>query len=666
MELKHDPARRLKTIYLAVLALIALIAGFAYVALDRALVGLEDDALTVNVAGRQRMLGERLAHLGRAMADADGADVRDEAFERGRLVIGRLQEAHGALAPAVASLGDARLREDHVGPMIEAFEDLAAGPGPDALMVLFATHARFLERQETIVAALEDHSEALVARSRAMMTGLLTVTLLTLTFVALFVFEPALARLRRLLGEQGRAHERLSDQLERDELTGLANRRRLMRDLEDGDAVEPPARRTLLFLDFDGFKAVNDSLGHETGDALLRSIAGRLRRLAAEVPGLAAYRLSGDEFVLAHTGDGTEESGEALARAAIDRLGAAHRVRGHEIVSGASVGVATGERSGTVGERLLHDADAAMRVSKTAGKGRHTVYDAAMLEVDERRRRIERDLPGAIETGRIGLRYQRLRRLSGRAGDDGRGRGRGGDRDGVEALLHWVHPEFGEIDNRELIDVASAAETVGPLGRHVLATACRELAAHRADGGPALDLHVNVHPAEMRSPGYVGRVVGIVAESGIDPGSVHLECSGGLPARGADETIAVMAELARAGLATGFDDADRHALSLRSLVDTPVRFVKLVPIDDGAVLDAYAGFCRSLGLVVMAKGVETAEALARVERAGFDAVQGHAIGRPATLDEALDETPGDIGTAAGTGVGPDAGEDGAAPARAAA
>ena len=625
MDTEHDPARRLKITYLVALALIAALAGLGHLTLDRALSGLDDDARTINLAGRQRLYGERLARLGRAMVAADTPGARDEAFERGRETIERLREAHETLAPAVAALDHERLHDDHVEPLVEAFERLAAAPAdPEALMALLSHRASFIERQETIVDALADRSDTLFRSSRGTMAAVLWATLLTLAFVALFVFEPALARLRRLLGEQGRARDRLSDQLERDELTGLANRRRLMRDLEDGDAIEPPARRALLFLDFDGFKAVNDSLGHETGDALLRSIAVRLRALCGAEPGLEAYRLSGDEFVLLHAGPDAAERAEELARAAIERLGPAHVVRGHEIVSSASVGVAVGERLGYVGERLLHDADAAMRVSKATGKGCHTVYDEAMLAADERHRRIERDLRAGLERGRIGLRYQRVRRLPRSEHDGG---------EGVEALLHWVHPTLGEIDHRELIEVASAAETVGLLGRYVLESACRELAGRRVSGEPSLDLYVNVHPNEMRSPGYPERVGRIVADSGIAPGSVHLECSGDIPARGSSETTAAMIELSRLGVATGFDDIDRHPLSLRALLDTHVRFVKLAPVADPDVLDAFVGFCRSLGLRVMAKGVEDPGTLARVETAGFDAAQGHAIGPPASLDE---------------------------------
>ena len=625
MDRTQDLARRLRITYLLALALIAALATAGHVRLDATMAELERDAESVNLAGRQRLLSERLARLGPELAARAGAFGYGPTLARARGVADELLAVHRRMRPELEALGRARFVDGHVEPLLEAFERLASRPRRrTALESLEVAQADFVERQEAIVHALEASSEARASRSRRTLTALLCAILGTLALEALLVFEPAVRTLRRLFEDKRRVYARLHDQLERDELTGLSNRRRLMRDLAEADGTDPPARRALAFLDFDGFKAINDSLGHDAGDALLRSMAERLKGLCDVDGEIRAYRLSGDEFVLLLEAPDAARRIEPLVVRALERLREPHVLHRRRVASNASAGISLCATPDCRGVRMLYEADAAMRASKLDGKGRYTVYDETMLRTDERRLGIERDLERAIEAEEIGLRYQLVRGLS------------DGEPIGVEALLHWEHPTLGKIDNGELVDAACASRTMGRLGAHALSTACAELVRARRRGAPALDLYVNVQPSEVRSPGYVERVRDTLALTGLPAPALHLECTGGMPRRGMLETVSAMRELAGLGVVTGFDDVDRQSFSLRAFTDSPVRFVKLAPLEDDGVLDAFARFCRALDLRVMAKGVETDRALARVRRAGFDAVQGHAIGRPGPLDRVLE------------------------------
>ena len=624
MDSRPDPARRLKITYLCALALIAALAVSGHAVLDRMMASLEHDARTLNLAGRQRLLSERLVRLGRALANrADGVG-RGVALERARATATELREVHERMRPALEALGDARLARGHVEPLEAAFERLARNPrGLTVLESLEVAQAGFLARQEAIVSGLQSASEARVAGSRRTLATLLYATLITLALEALLVFEPALAALRRQLGERRRVYARLHERLETDELTGLANRRRLMADLAERDAADPPAQRALAFFDFDGFKAVNDAFGHATGDALLRSMAKRLETLCDAGGEIRAYRLAGDEFVLLLDAPDAVRRAEPLVARAMERLGEPHVLNGRRIATGASAGLSFCAGSDHRGERLLHEADAAMRVSKLGGTGRCTVYDGHMLRADERRLGIERDLPAAVEAGAVELRYRLVRRLS------------DGEPVGVEALLHWTHPTLDEIEDREIVEVANGSGTLDRLGRHVLTSACAELARARAGGAPPLALHVNVRPAELRSAGYPERVRAALLASGLAADALHLACGGGLPRRDGPETVAALERLAGLGAVVGFDDIDQQAFSLPVLIGSPARFVKLAPLDDAGALEAYARLCHSLGLRVVASGIDTPEALARVGRAGFHAAQGDAIGPAAPLRQVV-------------------------------
>ena len=569
MTRSSNPVRRLKATYIFALVLVATLAVTGHLVLDRMMAGLETDAESVNLAGRQRMLSERLARLGHELVDRAGGFGHDAVHVRAREVEAELLRVHEAMRPKLETLGDPRFLDGHVEPLAASFERLARNPrGLTSLESLQVAQAGFLARQEGIVQALEEASEARVERSRSTLSALLYATLITLALEALFVFEPALGSLRRTLAARRRVYTQLRDQLELDELTGLANRRRLMRDLEERDRAHPPAQRALAFFDFDGFKAVNDSLGHDAGDALLRSMAGRLQSACGRGDLVRAYRLSGDEFVLLLDASDVAEWAESFVQDVLGRLGEPHLLQGRRTVTAASAGLSVHVDRSFPGERMLYEADAAMRVSKRSGKGRCTVYDERMLHDDERRLGIERDLPGAMEADEIALRYQVVRRLS------------DGESIGVEALLHWTHPTLGEIDNRELVAVANASELIDRLGCHVLSIACAELARARSGGAPPLELYVNVHPAELRSPGYPERVRAILRATGLPAASLHLECSGGMPQRGAAEYIAAMRALTALGIVTGFDDIDRQTFSLRSLTDSPARFVKPSPRPD--------------------------------------------------------------------------------------
>ncbi len=329
-------------------------------------------------------------------------------------------------------------------------------------------------------------SRAKIASLEADHAWLLWVTLGLLVAEALLVFEPAVRAMRRQLRCLHEAGEVMSHEARHDALTGLANRNALLEQLEKLLRPAPgavPEEVAVFFLDFDRFKAVNNSLGHEAGDRLLRGIADRARTLADEVRGgrLEAFRLGGDEFVLVLHGRSIGHEIRHLADRALLLFAQPHVLDGHPCVSTASIGIATasglsaaedptfidaeggvhGHPSIRTASELLRNADLAMMQAKAAGKARYLLFDHAMYRFAQRRQRLERDLPEAIERDRLDLRYAPI--LS--AGDLALA--------GAEALLHWEHDGLGPIEHAELVEVAEESGRIHELAAWVFAPSQR-------------------------------------------------------------------------------------------------------------------------------------------------------------------------------------------------
>jgi len=437
------------------------------------------------------------------------------------------------------------------------------------------------------------------------------------------------------IDDRKRAERELQHRATHDALTGLPNRalfRERVRDtLEHGEATAEPC--AVLFIDLDGFKAVNDSLGHEAGDQLLRVIAERLRTVTP--PRHMVARLGGDEFaVLLEDGADLEAEGAALAVAILDALGDEVSILGQQLHPRASIGVARSS-AGEDAATLLRHADLAMYGAKARGRGRWQAFEPPMETELSERLRIEHDLGNAVENGQLRLEYQPIVQLA-----TGRLRG-------FEALLRWEHPTLGRLGPDRFIPEAEATGLVVAIGAWVLERAVGVMARWREElpHDPPLTMAVNVSAKQLVDPGFVDFVREVVARHRIDPQLLVLELTETSLISQPDLVASRMEELREVGVRLAIDDFGTGFSSLNHLRRFPVdvmkidrEFTSLIedPDDVPAIVRALLDLSRTLGLEVVAEGVETEEQMEGLRAQHCAAGQGYYFARP--LDEKAAET----------------------------
>jgi diguanylate cyclase (GGDEF)-like protein len=380
----------------------------------------------------------------------------------------------------------------------------------------------------------------------------------------------------------------------------------------------------VLFIDLDRFKVLNDSLGHATGDQVLRELADRLRRFTRGTD--VAVRFGGDEFVLV-----CEDLEEPAAATAIaDRLGALLRdpvvlgERSH--VMTVSIGVAVTTDPDRIPEELVRDADAAMYRAKELGKDRSELFDEAMHADVRRRLDVEAGLRGALERGELRLHYQpEVELTSGRVL-------------AVEALVRWEHPERGLLAPGEFIAVAEDTGLIVPIGAWVIRAACRQAALWSET---PVTMRVNLSARQLRDPGLVEVIREALEESGIAARDLCLELTESMLMQDVDRSAAVLGELRAMGVRLALDDFGTGYSSLAYLRHLHVDRLKvdrsfMAEFDDQpaeqTIVAAIIGMARGLGLAVTAEGIETQAQLDRLRALGCDAVQGFLLARPAEAD----------------------------------
>jgi diguanylate cyclase (GGDEF)-like protein len=431
--------------------------------------------------------------------------------------------------------------------------------------------------------------------------------------------EQAVTKLRTL-------QEELHHQAYHDPLTGLPNRLMFMERLGAGLADAESGTFGVLFIDVDDFKIVNDTLGHAVGDALLISVAGRLRHSVR--PQDIVARLGGDEFAVMLPGveDPTAELGAVATR--VLRAFEAPVHAGEELVPvHLSVGIADSRRTRDSDE-LIREADLAMYQAKTSGKSRFAFFDPPMAAAMLRRHDLKKELATAIERREIVVEYQPIVELE-------TGRISAG-----EALVRWEHPVRGRIAPAEFIPLAVEAGLIGAIGRHVLEQTCRQARRWEAvaPDDPPLRLHVNLSAAELRDPNLTAGVQAMLEEVGVPPELLALEITETELLDDAVASAARLGELRALGIRIALDDFGTGYSSLSYLHSLPLDSLKIAkPFVDGLEGDGRdAGFigvivelARKLGLEVIAEGIETPAQLEALRDLGVGFGQGYLIGRPA-------------------------------------
>jgi len=441
----------------------------------------------------------------------------------------------------------------------------------------------------------------------------------------------AAADLAEIAIERSRAQGRLAHQAAHDALTGLPNR---VSFLDRAAHALDRTRRirswvAVLFCDLDRFKVINDSLGHEAGDTLLRELATRLQEVVR--PGDTVARFGGDEFTILCESIADEAHALAIAER-VGRVAATPFALGDaEVFVTMSVGIALGSGARTRPEALIENADAAMYRAKARGGNRREVFDRDMRARAKRRLALHSALHRAVERGEFRVFYQPVVCLRSRLPM------------GAEALVRWQHPERGLVGPDEFIGLAEETGLIVPIGNHVLRDACLQAQRWRAarPDGPPLCIKVNLSARQFAHPSLVGVVAGILGESGIDPASVYLEITESVLMEDAESTSAALRELKSLGVSLAVDDFGTGYSSLLYLKRFPVDELKidrtfvaglLGNADDEAIVAAIVSLAHSLGLKAVAEGVESTGQLTRLQELGCDIGQGYHFGRPMPAD----------------------------------
>ncbi|WP_329113216.1 putative bifunctional diguanylate cyclase/phosphodiesterase [Streptomyces sp. NBC_01353] len=426
---------------------------------------------------------------------------------------------------------------------------------------------------------------------------------------------------------------RLRYEATHDALTGLPNRTLFFERLEKALAPGDGARFGLCYLDLDGFKAINDSLGHSAGDRLLVEVADRLQSCAT-APGEMVARLGGDEFVALTTGPGTEREVVELANRILAALASPVRIDGRELTVRGSVGVVEGPAGERTPAEVLRSADITMYRAKSAGGNRFEFADA---EADARaitRHGLTTALPAALERGEFFIEYQPLVHL----GD--------GTVHGAEALVRWCHPQHGVLGPDRFIPLAENTGLIVPLGRWVLQEAVRQARfwqTRHSDGGP-LRINVNLSPTQLHHPRLVADTVDVLERSGLEPGALCLEVTESALIGADDGLLKPLRQLAEMGVDIALDDFGTGYSNLANLRRLPVSVLKLDrsftqgmqqhPADpvDVKIVEGIVALAHSLKLAVTVEGVETGAQAQQLRELGCDTAQGWYYARPGAPD----------------------------------
>ncbi|MEH6583825.1 MAG: EAL domain-containing protein [Halioglobus sp.] len=426
-----------------------------------------------------------------------------------------------------------------------------------------------------------------------------------------------------------------------DSLTSLPNRRLfteqlslLLRLTKRSDQI-----LALLFLDLDNFKRINDSLGHNAGDQLLRKVAMRMSGCVRDSDVVAHYvdsgsridvsRLGGDEFTVVLNQIENAEAAGLVAQRLIDALAAPMTIDGHELVVTPSIGIAIAPTDASTVEDLLRAADTAMYHAKTTGKNNYLYYSSDMDAAGVERLKLETDLRKAVELNQLVLHYQpQVDTITGTVV-------------GAEALLRWNHPEHGLVPPFKFIPLAEEMGLIGQLGDWTLIEACRQMKEFRAQGLKLPKVAINVSALQFNSD-FINRVEEVLRETKLEPSALELELTEGIAMDDADATIKALHDLKEIGVSLSIDDFGTGYSSLSYLARFPLDELKIDrsfvvefanSSNDASLVIAIIAMGKSMNLKMVAEGVETLDQYHFLTRHGATVIQGYLFSKPVPAEE---------------------------------
>jgi diguanylate cyclase (GGDEF)-like protein len=512
------------------------------------------------------------------------------------------------------------------GPEHGSVPDYSSAPQTSQSMQAFATGPRWsgtlkIGDANWQVLAIPAAGGRLTARyDRALMV--LTAAIVMTAFLAVY-----LGLASRNSRQLALANRRVLELAQTDILTGLPNRAFFLEQLKDAGSHDRPRRGafSILMLDLDRFKNVNDSLGHAAGDALLRQVALRLNSSLRGTDVLA--RLGGDEFAIIQAGCDDQRTGSIDLATRISKLIAEpFQLPGHHVEIGTSIGIAMAPEHGSDKEQLLKKADLALYRSKSAGRNCFTVYDEAMSAELEARNTLEGDLRDAIARCQFEVHYQPFFDVQ------------TSHRRGLEALVRWRHPTRGLIPPDQFIPLAEETGLIVPLGEWVIRQACDDATSWPPDTKVA----VNLSPVQLKQAELFNIIESALRNSGLPPRQLEIELTESVLLERAAENHAFMERLKGIGVSLALDDFGTGYSSLSCLTTFPFDKIKIDKSFMGnlskrhkssAIISSIVTLARGLDMSVTAEGVETLEQFERLRVLGVNFAQGYLLGRPVPIGE---------------------------------
>ncbi|HET9691334.1 MAG TPA: EAL domain-containing protein [Acidimicrobiales bacterium] len=429
--------------------------------------------------------------------------------------------------------------------------------------------------------------------------------------------------------ERRRLEARLAFEARHDPLTGLLNRRALVDRLSAAlaRAADRSPGVAVIYIDLDNFKEVNDTLNHHVGDEVLKTASALISSVLR--PGDVLARLGGDEFVVCAEACASIDDAVALAGRVLEAVGVPFRHDHLSISIGASIGVAFSSE-GSTAEELLRQADIAMYEAKESGKGRAIPFDETLRNQLRRHRSVTTELSSALDRDQIVTYFQPQVDMT------------SGALVGFEALVRWQHPTRGIVPPDRFVPIAEESELITRLGAKVIGDACRALADFDRGGRPGLQVAVNVSGRQLLAPSFADEVLGILAATGVDAHQLCIEITESALAE-TELAARVLARVRAAGITIAIDDFGTGYSSLSRLQGLPLDDLKIDRsfvarmLDDAgshAIVSAVVGLARSLGLGIVAEGVEHHRQVAELLALGCTRAQGYLWSRPVAFAEA--------------------------------
>ncbi len=569
--------------------------------------------MTQTGSSHVQQLTELLVQLSSARDDIEGLLQR---------AVETIAEAVDAEVAAVVRREDvmASVGFEHDRVPVGELQALAAGRSAELVLGGAELHVNALRLDEHDLLVVGRREDAFAPHEAALAQGMASALALCLRSEDLLASERA-ARQRS---------DRQAREARRDPLTGLPNRSVFFERLAEATrrARAGGTRLAVLFMDLDGFKHVNDTLGHDVGDELLRAVAGRLAGAVRRSDVVA--RLGGDEFAVLVERMGSVESIETMADHLCGALAAPISVRGRMVAVRASIGIALGPHPSDDPQLLLRDADVAMYRAKADRPGSHVVFDEPMREAVTARASLADDLRAAIDERQLDLVYQPVVEL-----DTMR-------TVGIEALLRWEHPTKGPIAPATFVPLAEELGLIFDVGDWVLDTACRDIARLQARGVRDVNVALNVSSHQLHDSGFAERVRANLARHGVAPTDLVLEITE-TAALSDDAVVFEQLEcLNGMGIPIALDDFGTGYSSLSHLSGLPISILKIdrlfvsrlqTSARHAALTESVVALGRRLDLDVVAEGIEHADQLLALEAMGCPFGQGYLLGRPGPLDD---------------------------------